>query len=195
MPAGAPPPAINLQWALAPAFANAMRAVAVIVRRSDPIAASILTAHDRKEASPEFLNCCGLLMHHVPWMALMVNQLGTMLASQSNLFPRQPTEHFLHNVLGPLHASAAATGYTPVFYNYVEALLSCQGILIEAAYSKVIFTAEQARALVSVKSWAMSAASCSVYLTFCITRLFFWRQVSPYCKLRTWASWFISYCG
>jgi hypothetical protein len=31
-----------------------------------------------------------------------------------------------------------------VFYNYAEALLSRQGILIEAAYSKTFFTAGQA---------------------------------------------------
>jgi hypothetical protein len=157
MPPGAPPPPVNPQRSLGTAFANAMGAPMAIIRRSDPVSASILTAHDRKEASPEFLNCCRLLTHHDAGIALMDNQLGTMLAPQSNLFPRQPTEHFRRDVLGPLHASAGATGYTPVFYNYVEALLSRQGILIEAAYSKVFFTAERARALVSVESWAMSA--------------------------------------
>jgi hypothetical protein len=42
----------------------------------------------------------------------------------------QPTEHFRCDMLGPLHASATLTGYVPAFYNYAEALLLRQGILI-----------------------------------------------------------------
>ncbi len=45
-------------------------------------------------------------------------------------------------MLGPLHASATGTGYVPAFYNYVEAPLLRQGILIEAAYYKSFFTAK-----------------------------------------------------
>jgi hypothetical protein len=85
-----------------------------------------------------------------------------MLPPQANLFPRQPTEHFRRDVLGPLHLSAAGPGYLPVFYNYVEALLSRKGILIEAAYSKSFFTTETVRTLFSVESWAMSAQTRSL---------------------------------
>jgi hypothetical protein len=119
--------------------------------------ATILTLQGRNEASPEFLNCCCLLTHHDPHIALTDNQNGVTLSPHANLFPRQPTEHFRRDVLGPLHTSASATGYVPAFYNYAEALLSRQGILIEAAYSKSFFTAERARTLFSVESWAMSA--------------------------------------
>jgi hypothetical protein len=118
----------------------------------------ILTIQGHLKASPEFLNCCRLLTtHHNPHMTLTDTQIGKNLPSQANLFPRQPTEHFRRNLLGPLHASAAGTGNVPVFYIYVEALLSRQGILIEAAYSKSFFTAERACTLFSVESWAVSA--------------------------------------
>jgi hypothetical protein len=57
-------------------------------------------------------------------MAFLDIQLGAPLERTANLFPRQPTEHFCWDVLGPLHTSATATGYLPVFYNYAKALLS-----------------------------------------------------------------------
>jgi hypothetical protein len=47
-------------------------------------------------------------------------------------------------------------GYVPNFYNYVEALLSRRGILIESAYAKRFFNSDLIRALFLVKSWAMS---------------------------------------
>jgi hypothetical protein len=75
-------------------------------------------------------------------MSFLDTQLGVPLDRMANLFPRQPTKHFHHDVLGPLHLSATATGYLPVFYNYVEALLSRRGILIKSAYSKKFFTAD-----------------------------------------------------
>jgi hypothetical protein len=158
-PSGTPPVAPpNPPRALGPAFQQALGPVAPPIRRSDPMSATILTAQGRSEASPDFLNCCRLLSHHDPHLALTNSQLGCMLPPQANLFPRQPTEHFRRDVLGPLHLSAAGPGYLPVFYNYVEALLSRKGILIEAAYSKSFFTAETpVRTLFSVESWAMSA--------------------------------------
>jgi hypothetical protein len=142
---------------LGPAFATSLGAQPVPLRRSDPLSATILTAQSRSEASPEFLNCCRLLTHHDPNMAFIDIQLGIPLERTANLFPRQPTEHFRRDVLGPLHTSATSTGYLPVFYNYAEALLSRRGILIESAYSKSFFTASRARNLLSVESWAMSA--------------------------------------
>jgi hypothetical protein len=57
-------------------------------------------------------------------------------------------------VLGPL--SAGQSGYIPNCYNYVEALMSRRGIIVEAAYSKAFFTTDRIRALFSVESWALS---------------------------------------
>jgi hypothetical protein len=127
-----------------------------LTRRSDPIIASILTAQGRSEAAPDFLNCCRLLTHHDPTLVLTDTHTGVPLPSYANLFPRQPTEHFRRDVLGPLSTSLSSQGYLPGFFNYVEALLNRQGIYGETMYSKTFFTAERARALYAVESWAMS---------------------------------------
>jgi hypothetical protein len=76
------------------------------------------------------------------------------LPAKANIFPREPTAHFCCDVLRPL--AATQTGYIPNFYNYVEALLSCRGIIVESAYSKTFFTTDRIRALFLVESWAMS---------------------------------------
>lgn len=157
MPPGHPPPSGNPQRTLGPAFTQSMGLAAPPIRRSDPVTATILTAQGRQEASPEFLNCCRLLTHHDPHLALTNNQLGVTLPASANLFPRQPTEHFRRDVLGPIHSSSGIGGYQPVFYNYVEALLSRKGVLVESAYSKTFFTVERAKTLFSVESWAMSS--------------------------------------
>jgi hypothetical protein len=43
-------------------------------------------------------------------------------------------------MLGPM--STSQVSYIPNFCNYVEALLSGRGILVEAAYAKSFFTAD-----------------------------------------------------
>jgi hypothetical protein len=154
LPAGTPPSSVYLPQSLGPAFNTAL---ALPAQRSDLMSATVLTAQGRSEASPEFLNCCQLLTHHYHHVVLVDSQLGTPLPSTSNLFPRQPTEHFWRDVLSPLHQSATTTGYLPVFYNYTEALLSHRGILIDSAYSKSFFTTERVCNLLSVESWAMLA--------------------------------------
>jgi hypothetical protein len=68
----------------------------------------------------------------------MDTQQGHPLSAKANIFSRDPTAHFLCDVLGPL--SAAQTGYIPNFYNYVEALMSHRGTIVESAYSKTFFT-------------------------------------------------------
>jgi hypothetical protein len=142
---------------LGPAFANALPSnpTVLMARKFDPLTATILTVQGRHDASPEFLNCCRLLTHHDPTMVLTDDtQLGQPMRPHANLFPRQPTLHFRRDVLGT--PSLAAKGYLPNFYNYVEALLSRQGILIESAYAKTFFTTDRIHALLSVESWAMS---------------------------------------
>jgi hypothetical protein len=124
-------------------------------RRSDPLTSSILTDQGRSEATPDFLNCCRLLTHHDPALVLIDTNMGQPLASYANLFPRQPTEHFRRDVLGPLSTGSAAPGYLPGFFNYAEALLNRQGIYGKAQYSKSFFTLNRARALYTVESWDM----------------------------------------
>jgi hypothetical protein len=125
-----------------------------VIRRFDPLTGTILTAQGRTEASAEFLNCCRLLVHHDPNVVLTDTQNGHPLSTKANIFPREPTAHFRRDVLGPL--SAGQSGYIPNCYNYVEALMSRRGIIVEAAYSKAFFTTDRIRALFSVESWAMS---------------------------------------
>ena len=125
-PAGTPPISVPVppQRALGPAFATSLIPATPVVKRSDPLSATILTAQGRTEASPEFLNCCQLLAPHDPRLALTDNQRGITLFPHANLFPRQPTEHFRRDILGPLHASSTSSSYIPVFYHYMEALLA-----------------------------------------------------------------------
>jgi hypothetical protein len=65
-------------------------------------------------------------------------------------------------MLGPLFTSASLQGYMASFYNYTKALLSRAGVFIESAYSKSFFTAERARALFAVESWATSPQTCNL---------------------------------
>jgi hypothetical protein len=77
------------------------------------LAASILTAQSRSKTTPDFLNCCRLLTHHDPVIALTDTNTGQPLASSVNLLPRQPSEGFRHDVLGPLSTGSVAQGYLP----------------------------------------------------------------------------------
>jgi hypothetical protein len=120
------------------------------------MSATILTDQGRSEASQDFLNCCRLIVHHDPAVVLTDPNTGHPLALHSSIFPRQPTEHFRRDVLGPLFTASSLQGYMASFYNYVEALLSRTGVLIESAYAKTFFTAERAQALFAVESWATS---------------------------------------
>jgi hypothetical protein len=99
------------------------------------------TVKCRTEASAEFLNCSRLLVHHDPNVVLTDTQNGHPLSTKANIFRREPTAHFRRDVLGPL--SAGQSGYIPNCYNYVEALMSCRGIIVEAAYSKAFFTTDR----------------------------------------------------
>jgi hypothetical protein len=73
--------------------------------------AMIKTAQGRQEAKPEFLNCCRILTHHNPTMVLVDATTGKPSATPANLFPRQPSQHFLRDVLGS--PTSSPTGYTP----------------------------------------------------------------------------------
>jgi hypothetical protein len=101
-----------------------------------------------------FLNCCRLLIHHDPTLALIDSPTGTPMTPKATMLPREPTQHFCRDVLGPL--STSQMGYIPNVFNYVEALMSCQGIIVKAAYTKSFFTSNRIQALLSIKSWAMS---------------------------------------
>jgi hypothetical protein len=137
------------------AFAGAIPAAAP-AKRSDPSTATILTAQGRQEATPDFLNCCRLLAHHDSTMVLTDSRTGQPLPEHAAIFPRQPTEHFRRDVLGPLFTAPSSQHYLASFYNYVEALLSRGGIIIESAYSKHFFSADRARSLFAIESWATS---------------------------------------
>jgi hypothetical protein len=63
------------------------------------------------------------------------------LATLANLFPCQPSQHFLRDMLGSLTLSP--TGVIPNFYNYVDVLLSHRSILVKSAYAKSFFTADR----------------------------------------------------
>jgi hypothetical protein len=128
--------------------------VVAVVKKYDPLTATILTAQGRADATGDFLNCCRLLIHHDPTLALVDSQTGIPLPPKANLFPREPTQHFSRDVLGPL--SASQTGYIPNSFNYVKALTSRCGIIVEAAYTKSFFTSDRIRALLLIESWAMS---------------------------------------
>jgi hypothetical protein len=128
-----------------------------VVRTSDPTQATILTAQGRHEASPEFLQCCRLLVHHDTRLQLMDPATGQPLRHQAHLFPRQPTLHFRRDVLGPLYQNLK--GYQPSFYNYVEALLSHAGIPVDPTYAQGFFTAERFKTIYSAESWAMTPAT------------------------------------
>jgi hypothetical protein len=125
-----------------------------VARNSDPTDATILTEQGRHEASSEFLHCCRLLVHHDARLHLTDNETGQILAPHANLFPRQPTDYFRRDVLGPLHSHQK--GYQPSVYNYAEALLRHNGIPVESTYAQAFFTAERLRAIYSVDSWSMS---------------------------------------
>jgi hypothetical protein len=133
---------------------SSVTALAAVARHSDPTQATIITEQGRHEASPEFLHCCRLLVHNDVRVQLTDNVTGQILATHANLFPRQPTLHFRRDVLGPLFHKMS--GYQPSVYNYVEALLSRNGIPVESTYAQSFFTAERLRAIYSVESWAMS---------------------------------------
>ena len=102
-PTGNPPATLrNPSRSLGHAFANMLPAPPVpVIKKFDPLSATILTAQGRTEASPEFLNCCRLLTHHDPTIILTDTQMGHQLSTQANLFPRQPTLHFRRDVLNP----------------------------------------------------------------------------------------------
>jgi hypothetical protein len=136
------------------AAASPATSLAAVARHSDPTQATIITEQGRHEASPEFLHCCRLLVHNDVRVQLTDNVTGQILATHANLFPRQPTLHFRRDVLGPLHHKMS--GYQPSVYNYVEALLSRNGIPVESTYAQGFFTTERLRAIYSVESWAMS---------------------------------------
>jgi hypothetical protein len=147
-------PGLTSQHSLSTAFAGVVAPIPVAICHSDPTSAIILTLQGHSEASPDFMNCCRLIVYHDLAVVLMDPNTGHPLASQSSVFPRQPTEHFRCDVLGPLFTTLSLRGYMASFYNYVEALLSRTGVLIESAYAKMFFTAEHARALFAVESWA-----------------------------------------
>jgi hypothetical protein len=151
---GHPAAVRNPNRSLGPAFVSALPAPVIAVKKFDPMMATIKTAQGRQEAMPKFLNCCRLLTHHDPTMVLVGTKVGQPLATPANVFPRQPSQHFLHDVLGSLTLSP--TGYIPSFYNYVDALLSRCGILVKSAYAKSFFTADRIRALFSIESLARS---------------------------------------
>ena len=149
-----PQPRRHPNRSLGQAFANTIAPVAAVAKNFDPLTASILTAQGRADATGEFLNCCRLLIHHDPTLALIDSLTGIPLPTKANLFPREPTRHFRRDVLGPI--SGSQTGYVPNFFNYVEALMSSKGILVESSYTKSFFTSDRIQALLSIESWAMS---------------------------------------
>ena len=116
--------------------------------------ATIITEQGRHEASLEFLHCCRLLVHHDSRVQLTDNTTGQILASHANIFPRQPTDYFRRDVLGPLHSNQK--GYQPSMYNYAETVLCHSSIPVKSTYAQGFFTAERLRAFYSVDSWAMS---------------------------------------
>jgi hypothetical protein len=109
-----------------------------ITCHSDPTQATIITEQGWHEASPEFLQCCRLLVHHDMRVQLTDNATGQILATHANLFPHQPTLHFWQDELGPLFQHLKGY-YQPSVYNYVEALLGRNGIPLESTYSKSFF--------------------------------------------------------
>jgi hypothetical protein len=87
MPPGAPPPLVNPQRILGPAFANVMGLVTAPLHRSDPSLALITTTQGHQKASTELLICCLLLVHHDPNLLALL--LGQSAGGSAAIIPRQ----------------------------------------------------------------------------------------------------------
>jgi hypothetical protein len=113
------------------AFARALVPIPAAIHCSDPSATPIPTVQGCSEALPDFLNCCHIIVHHNPAVVLTDPTTSQLLTLQANMFPWKPTEHFHHDVLGPLFTTLLLQGgYMASFYNYVEDLLLRAGVLI-----------------------------------------------------------------